>query len=142
MAVEHNPNEPYRTAPTNEELIRQRRERLENELADNELQADPELAEGPASGGRIALFAIAVVAILGVVFYGLNNGSMNPNEPSKTAEQSAPANPGAKAPAGQTTGSANQQPAGQSANNPPQFTAPAAPPANNGAPSTGAPAKQ
>jgi hypothetical protein len=127
MAVEHNPNELYRTTPTNEELIRQRAERLENELRDNELQADPELAEGPASGGRLALFAIAVVAILGVVFYGLNNGSMNPNDATTTAEQSAPANTGAKAPAGQTTGSAaNQQPAGQ--------PAPATPPAKNDAP--------
>ncbi|MEH2514151.1 uncharacterized protein HemX [Nitrobacteraceae bacterium AZCC 1564] len=127
MANEHNPNEPHRSTPTNEELIRQRAERLENELRDNELQADPELAEGPASGGRLALFAIAIVAILGVVFYGLNNGSMNPNNATSTAMRSAPSSPG------QTTGSApttpQQQPGGQSS------------PANSGAPSTGAPAK-
>lgn len=121
MALERNPNDPYRDTLSNEEA-RRRAETLENERQDYELQADPELAEGPASGGRLALFAIAIVAILGVVFYGLNNGSMNPNEPTSTAQQTAPANPSA----GQTTGSAP----------------PASPPANKGAPSTGAPAKQ
>lgn len=118
MAIEHNPNDPYRTTPTNEELIRQRAERL-----DNELQADPELAEGPASGSRIALFAIAVVAILGVVFYGLNNGSMNPND--RTAQETAPA-----ATSQQTTGSGSAA----------APTAPAAKPAP--APAPAAPAKQ
>jgi uncharacterized protein HemX len=101
MALERNPNGPYRDTLSNEEA-RRRAETLENERQDYELQADPELAEGPASGGRLALFAIAIVAILGVVFYGLNNGSMNPNEPTSTAQQTAPANPSA----GQTTGSA------------------------------------
>jgi hypothetical protein len=124
MALERNPNDPYRDTLSNEQA-RRRAETLENERQDYELQADPELAEGPASGGRLALFAIAIVAILGVVFYGLNNGSMNPNEPTSTAQQTAPANPGQTSPpAGQTTGSA-----------PP-------PSANTGAPSKGAPAKQ
>jgi hypothetical protein len=122
MALESKPNDPYRTIPTNDELIRQRAERLENEMKDNELQFDPELAEGPASGGRIALFAIAIVAILGVVFYGLNNGSMNPND--KTAEQMPPAATSQQTPA-QTTGSA----------------APTAPAANP-APAPAAPAKK
>ena len=44
---------------------------------DNELQIDPELAEGPASSGRIALFAVAIAVVLGAVFYGLNNSSIN-----------------------------------------------------------------
>ncbi len=39
---------------------------------------DPELAEGPAIGGRIALFAVAVALVLGAVFYGLNNSSIIP----------------------------------------------------------------
>lgn len=54
MAIERNPNDPY-SAATNDEVLRRRAEQF-----DNELQADPELAEGPASGGRIALFAIAL----------------------------------------------------------------------------------
>ena len=56
MVAERNPNDPYAAAASNEETHHRRSEQL-----DNELQADPELAEGPASGGRIALFAIALV---------------------------------------------------------------------------------
>ena len=104
MANERDPNERN---PSNEEL-RQRAERF-----DTELQPDPELVEGPASGSHITLFAIAIIAILGVVFYGLNNSAIAP-EGSSVATQTAPApaNPAQKnanapntAP-GQTTGSA------------------------------------
>ena len=106
MAIERNPNDPYSAAPTNDELLRRRAEQF-----DNELQADPELAEGPASGGRIAVFAIALVAILGVVFYGLNTSSTSPD--ATPTAQTTPASPSTsgtaqapRAPAGQTTGSA------------------------------------
>lgn len=135
MATERNPNDPY-SAATNDEALRRRTEQF-----DNELQADPELAEGPASGGRIALFAIALVAVLGVVFYGLNSSSTSPD--ATPTAQTTPATPSAggtaqapRAPAGQTTGSAMKpaQPATPpAANNP----APAAP-QNNAAPA-GAP---
>ena len=57
MAHERNPDDPYRSPKdpyrsplAGEEIQRQAR-------LDNELQVDPELAEGPASGGRIAMFA-------------------------------------------------------------------------------------
>lgn len=131
MAIERNPNDPYSAAPTNDELLRRRAEQF-----DNELQADPELAEGPASGGRIAMFAIALVAILGVVFYGLNTSSTSPD--ATPTAQTTPASPSAgtaeapRAPAGQTTGSAMRpaQPASPPAMNNP---APAAP-QNNAAP--------
>lgn len=130
MAIERNPNDPYSAAPTNDELLRRRAEQF-----DNELQADPELAEGPASGGRIAMFAIALVAILGVVFYGLNTSS-TPPDATPTA-QTTPASPSAgtaeapRAPAGQTTGSAMRpaQPA-----SPPAMNNPAPAPQNNTAP--------
>lgn len=135
MAVERNPNDPY-SAATNDEVLRRRTEQF-----DSELQADPELAEGPAGGGRIALFAIALVAILGVVFYGLNSSSTSPD--ATPTAQTTPASPSAggtaqapRTPAGQTTGSAMKpaQPAAPpAANNP----APAAP-QNNAAPA-GAP---
>ena len=68
------PNDPYRAPNLTDEEIR-RQARL-NSL-DNELQADPELAEGPASGGKVAMFAIAIAVVLGAVFYGLNNTSVN-----------------------------------------------------------------
>jgi type IV secretory pathway VirB10-like protein len=138
MAIERNPNDPYRADPTNDELMRRRANQF-----DEELQADPELAEGPASGGRIALFAIALVAILGVVFYGLNSSNTSPN--STPTAQTTPASPSGggmaqtpRPPTGQTTGSSTTpaQPAPPPAANAP---APAAP-QNNSAPG-GAPSK-
>ncbi|MBN8976920.1 MAG: hypothetical protein J0H25_01005 [Rhizobiales bacterium] len=66
MANERDPNDPFRPAVGNEPLRDAR-------PLDNELQADPEMAEGPASGTRIALYAVAAAVILGAVFYGLNN---------------------------------------------------------------------
>jgi hypothetical protein len=89
MTYEPNPNDPYRSNLTDEEIRRQAR-------IDNELQADPELAEGPASGGTVAMFAIAIAVLLGAVFYGLNNTSINPAGTGSTAQntsQTAPAAP-------------------------------------------------
>ena len=108
MAVKK--NDPYGT--TNDELIRRRSARL-----DNELQPDPELAEGTAGGGRIALFAIAIVAIIGVVFYGLNNPSVMPASSTAQTTTTAPGTP--TPPAGQTTGSATTQTSLPPASTPP-----------------------
>jgi hypothetical protein len=122
------PNDPYEAGLSDDEILRRRTERF-----DNELQADPELAEGPASGGRVALFAIAFIAILGVVFYGLNNPSTSPTSTAQTTT-SSPANPAGgamKAPPGQTTGSvmtpapAPAQPPAVNNTAPPASTAPA-----------------
>lgn len=124
MAFERNPDDPSRPMPGSDERLRGASQ------FDSDLQADPELAEGRSSGGRIALFAIAIVAILGVVFYGLNNASMTSPEGQSSAQTTtAP-------PAGQTTGSATSTPrpaAPPAANNP----APAAP-QNSDAPARGA----
>lgn len=100
MALERDPNQPNQAE---DDLARRRAAQI-----DYELQADPELAEGPASGRRIALFAIALVAILGVVFYGLNSSNTSPD--ATPTAQMTPATPGGPAqaprpPAGQTTGS-------------------------------------
>jgi hypothetical protein len=77
MAYERNPNEPFSSA--DDEYRRSAR-------LDSELQPDPELAEGPASGGRVAMFAVAIALILGAVFYGLNNTSINQAGTSPTAQ--------------------------------------------------------
>jgi hypothetical protein len=99
MANERNPNDPYRSpddpyrAEREDELRRAQR-------LDNEVQIDPELAEGPANGGKIAMFAVAVALILGAVFYGLNNSTINQagtSPPSSTA-QNTPASPPAAPP--------------------------------------------
>ena len=53
---------PERSSPSD---FRRRRVRGPAVL-DNQLQPDPELAEGPASNGRIAIFAVAIAVVLGV----------------------------------------------------------------------------
>jgi hypothetical protein len=87
------PDDPYRTESTDDELRRAQR-------LDNELQIDPELAEGAASGGKIAMFAVAVALILGAVFYGLNNSTINQagTSPTSSTAQNAPASPPAAPP--------------------------------------------
>ncbi|MBR0718816.1 hypothetical protein [Bradyrhizobium liaoningense] len=91
MADDRFPNE-YRPNLADDEYLRAARR-------DSELQADPELGEGPASSGKIALFAVAIALVLGAVFYGLNNSNVNQastEPPAKTAQQTAPAtNPAA-----------------------------------------------
>ncbi|MDB5631152.1 MAG: hypothetical protein JWR49_7 [Tardiphaga sp.] len=94
MANIPNPNDPYRPFPADEDVRAPLR-------LDNELQPDPELAEGRAGNGRIAMLALGIAVLLGVVFFGLNNGTMNPADATKTATQTAPVTQGTaqKAPA-------------------------------------------
>jgi hypothetical protein len=133
MAYQPNPNDPYRASMSDDEFRRQAR-------LDNELQPDPELAEGPASGGKIAMFAIAIAVVLGAVFYGLNNTSVNnagTSDTTKTA-QTQPANPAAppgmrdvtpkaNSGPGTTTGAAPARPAPAN----PDMNKTASPPADN-----------
>ena len=136
MAYQLNPNDPYRSSLSEDEIRRQARL---NSL-DNEIQPDPELAEGPASGAKIAMFAVAIALVMGALFYGLNNTSVNQagTTPASQTAQTQPSTPPAAPPGmrdvtprsnmapGTTTGAAPARPA-----NP----APAAPADN-------APAKQ
>jgi hypothetical protein len=104
----YHPDDPYRASLTDDEIRRQARL---NSL-DNELQPDPELAEGPASGGKVAMFAIAIAVVLGAVFYGLNNTTINQagtTPPSQTA-QTQPANPAAPPGMRDVTPKSNNQP--------------------------------
>ena len=89
---------------------------------DNRLQPDPELAEGPAGRGRIAIFAAGTAVLLAAVFYGMNNSSVQQagTAPVATAQdntQPPPAPPGmrdvtphANTAPGVTTGSAANRP--------------------------------
>jgi hypothetical protein len=108
-------NDPERSTMTDDEI---RRKARPNEM-DTELQPDPELAEGPASGAKIAMFAIAIAVVLGAVFYGLNNTSVNQagTTPPSQSAQNQPANPAsppnmpnANTQPGTTTGSATNRP--------------------------------
>lgn len=96
------PNEPYRRAGEYEIDPQARLER--------EAQIDPELAEGPASSGKIAMYALAAALVVGALFYGLNNSSIHQastNPPAQTA-QTRPATPNTQP--GMTTGSATNRP--------------------------------
>jgi len=81
---------------------------------DNDLQVDPEMAEGPASNTRIALFAVGIAVVLGLVFYALNTTSTTQQAstvPAAPATRSAPASPpNANTEPGTTTGTAPAKP--------------------------------
>jgi hypothetical protein len=136
MADDRFPNDPYRPNLADDEVLRAARR-------DADLQVDPELGEGPASSGKVALFAVAIALVLGAVFYGLNNsstGNQASNAPMSQTAQQTPANPAAPpgmrdvtprnntAP-GVTTGAAPSKPAAPD---------PAAPSDGTKAPSDGA----
>jgi hypothetical protein len=115
------PDDPSRTNRADDEYRRAAR-------LDNELQADPELEEGPANSGRIALFAVAIALVLGAVFYGLNNSSINNAGTSSTAQTTqssapapSPANPAPSTNNGQgvTTGAGPAKPPTPPASNAP-----------------------
>jgi hypothetical protein len=147
MAYERNPNDPYRP---NVDLADDELQRMR---LDQELQADPELGEGPASGGKVAMFAVAIAVVLGAVFYGLNNSSMNPAGTGSTATAPATQNTAQTTPGmrdvtprsntepGMTTGAAPARPQQPAANAPTgQEVDRSAKPGDSAAPSE--PAKQ
>ena len=120
MATQFNPNHPYRANLSDDEIARQARL---NSL-DNELQPDPELAEGSGSGTKIAMLAVAIAVVMGALFYGLNNTSVNQatTSPTPLTAQKHPANPAAppgmrdvtpraNSGPGTTTGAASPRPA-------------------------------
>src|SRR5450755_4288328 len=148
MALERNPNDPYRSNPADDPYRSNLADDETRRAArlDNDLQMDPELAEGPASGTKVAMFAVAVAVVLGAVFYGLNNSSVQPTTGPSTAQNSTQSSPPAAPPGmrdvtprntdqGMTTGAAPARPqappvsapAGQDMNrssNPPADNAP------------------
>ena len=87
------PNDPLRANPNEDEIRRQ--ERLNR--MDSELQADAESAEGPASGAKVAVFAIAIAVVLAALFYSLNNSTVNQagTTPPSQSAQTQPASPAA-----------------------------------------------
>ena len=108
MATQFNPNDPYRANLSDDEIARQARL---NSL-DNELPPDPELAEGSGSGTKIAMLAVAIAVVMGALFYGLNNTSVNQATTSPTSQtaQTQPANPAAPPGMRDVTPKANSEP--------------------------------
>jgi len=123
----YQPTDPYRAPLSEEEIARQARL---NSL-DNEIQPDPMLDEGGPSGAKVAMFAVAIAVVLGALFYGLNNTSVNQagtDQGARTAQTertnpSAPpgmrdVTPKANSQPGMTTGAAPAQPAPPQTDNP------------------------
>ncbi len=90
MAREPHPDDPYRVRNPTRPYLGDDDPGGAAHL-DRDLQMDPELAEGPAGSGKIALFALGIALVLGAVFYGLNRSSMHPSATSSTAQNTAPA---------------------------------------------------
>lgn len=123
MAYQPDLNDPYRSPMSDDEIRRQSR----SNALDNELPADPELAEGSASGAKVAMFAIAIAVVMGALFYGMNNSAVNKADttPSSRTAQTTPASPAAppgmrdvtpraNTGSGVTTGAAPSRPAAPS----------------------------
>jgi hypothetical protein len=138
MANERIPNDRYRSDLSDDDFGRAAR-------LDDELQPDLELQEGHASAGKVALFALAIALVLGAVFYGLNNSSINQagtTPPAQTAQQTQPSPPAAppgmrdvtprgNSEQGMTTGAAPARPPMPPATAPAEMTRPGNPPADN-----------
>ena len=139
MATELNPNDPYDRDRLKDPIRTNIGERRSPVEFDNDLQPDPELAEGPSSNSKIAMFAVGIAIVLGLVFYGMNTTSTNrqnagttptPANSQKSAETSPPA-----APPGMrdVTPRTNSQP-GTTTGSAPMQNPPNAPANNAGAP--------
>jgi hypothetical protein len=130
MANERTPSDPYRPGLDTESLRDEYRERPQR--FDEDLQVDPELGEGRAGSGKIALFAICIALVLGAVFYGLNNSSINQAStapPAQTA-QTQPATPQAPPGMREVTPKTNSEPGVTTGAAPDRPAPPAAAPAN------------
>ena|ERR1043165_9189837 len=127
----YQPTDPYRAPLSEDELRRQQR------FNDPDMiQPDPMLEEGGPSGAKVAMFAVAIAIVLGALFYGLNNTSVNQattDQGARTAQtqQANPAAPPgmrdvtpktsnskANSEAGTTTGAAPARPATPQTDNP------------------------
>lgn len=113
----YQPTDPHRDPLSEEEIRRQAR-------LDTELQPDPMLDESGPSGTKIAIFAVAIAVVLGALFYGLNNTTVNQattdqGERTAQTERTNPAAPPkANTEPGTTTGAAPARPAQPQTDNP------------------------
>jgi len=105
MPIERNLEDPR----TDAELIRRR-----TDPNDDNSQEDIQLDQRPRPQGRVALLAVALVALFGIIAYSMTSKPVPPD--ARPVAQTAPASPGTtaqvpRAPIGQTTGSASSRPA-------------------------------
>ncbi|NEW85887.1 MULTISPECIES: hypothetical protein [Rhodopseudomonas] len=80
------PDDPYRSGTAGDDP------RTPSQL-DSDLQADPEMREGPVTAGRLALAAVAIVLVFGAVIYGMSGSSTDPATNPGVATQTSPPPP-------------------------------------------------
>lgn len=109
MAYRPNPNDPFITPPPGDDFPR----------ADPRMPSDRFDDAGPISGTRVALYAVAVLALVGALFYGMS--AANKDTASNTPASSMAQRPATTPPpvrdvtprnntqSGMTTGSAPSQ---------------------------------
>jgi hypothetical protein len=115
MAYRPNPNDPFISPPPADDLPRG---------VDPMMPSDRFDDAGPVSGTRVALYAVAVLALVGALFYGMSTAtndtaSNTPGTPaSNMAQRPATAPPAVRdvtprpnTESGMTTGSSPAQPA-------------------------------
>jgi hypothetical protein len=85
MDNERIPNDPYGSGLGDKDYRRH---------LDDEMRFDPDAREA-VSGAKVAMFAVAIAVVLGALFYGLNNTSVQQAQTSPPAQtaQSQPQSP-------------------------------------------------
>ena len=113
MAYRPNPNDPFITPPPGDDYPRSTDPMMQSERFDD---------AGPVSGTRVALYAVAVLALIGALFYGMSTAT-NTDTASNPSGNIAAQRPATPPPAardvtprpntapGTTTGAAPSQPA-------------------------------
>ena len=103
MAYRPNPNDPFITPPPPTDDIPRGADPMYDRVDD----------AGPVSGSRVALYAVAVLALVGALFYGMSTATNDTasNAPTSTTAQQRPATPAPNTGSGVTTGAARSQPA-------------------------------
>jgi hypothetical protein len=126
LSTQDNPNmsyDPNRLTDPTRTYIDDRRSPSD---LNNALQPDPQLAEGPASNTRVTMMALGIAVVLGLVFYGMNQSTVQQQassapmpangQSSSTALPTPPpgmrdVTPRSNTQPGMTTGAAPMQPA-------------------------------
>ena len=122
MAYIPNRDDPFLPSPSPSIEELRRREHIEGDF-----QVDPAFDEGPASRMRVGLYAVAILAVMGALFYGLNAANNSSQTASNAPTSAAPSSmaqttpssqppvrnvtPGPNSSPGVTTGQAPSTPA-------------------------------
>ena len=117
MGNERIPNDPHGSGLDDRDYYRH---------LDDEMRFSPDARE-PISGAKVAMFAVAIAVVLGALFYGLNNTSVQQAQtspPAQTAQSQPQASPQAPPGMRDVTPRANTSPGVTTGQAPSRPTAP------------------